>query len=386
MAHSFNPTYMKSNITTITFAVVIAGLLAACSAATPEENKAARLEKLKKEQAELTQEIAKLEDEIARENPDAKPAAKAKAVAVAELQTRAFDHYVQTQGRIESENDVLVSSKAMGVVTQLYANEGQQVNEGQVLAQLDNSVIERNIESMESQLQLAKTVFERQENLWKQKIGTEVQYLQAKTNKESLEKQLSSLREQNDMYRIKSPISGTVDQVLARVGQAIQPGMPAIRVVNNNDLKLIANVSEAYVTQITKNNKVLVSIPDLKKELIAKVSFVGKTIDPLTRTFDVEVALPSQSYLRPNMSATVKVVFNTDNDAIVIPVNLIQQINNEKVVYVAETKDAQTVARRRVVTVDGVFGGYAQVKGLAAGEKIITVGYQGLNDGDLVKI
>jgi RND family efflux transporter MFP subunit len=188
------------------------------------------------------------------------------------------------------------------------------------------------------------------------------------------------------MYRIKSPISGTVDQVLARVGQAIQPGMPAIRVVNNNDLKLIANVSEAYVTQITKNNKVLVSIPDLKKELIAKVSFVGKTIDPLTRTFDVEVALPSQSYLRPNMSATVKVVFNTDNDAIVIPVNLIQQINNEKVVYVAETKDAQTVARRRVVTVDGVFGGYAQVKGLAAGEKIITVGYQGLNDGDLVKI
>jgi membrane fusion protein, multidrug efflux system len=386
MTQPIKSIYMKSNITRLTFAVVVAGLLAACSAASPEENKEARLEKLKKEQADLAKEILKLEEQIAKENPDAESSAKAKEVAVLALAPKKFDHYVQTQGRVESENDILVSAKVPGVITQVYVNEGEQVNKGQVIAQLDNSVIVRSIESMESQLALATTVFERQENLWKQKIGTEVQYLQAKTSKESLEKQLASLREQGDMYRIKSPLTGTVDRVMAKVGEALQPGMPAARVVNNSDLKLTANVSEAYVTLVKKNNKVLVNIPELKKELIATVTFVGRTIDPLTRTFDVEISLPSHPDLRPNMTATVKVVFSSSDDAIVVPVNVIQQINDEKVVYIAEAKGKQTVARRKTITVDGVYGNQAQVKGLEKGDRLITVGYQGLNDGELVKI
>jgi membrane fusion protein, multidrug efflux system len=379
-------TYMKSNITNLTFALVVGVLLAACSAATPEENKEARLQKLKEEQASLAKEIAKLEKEVAAENPGAASKARAKEVAVAVLETRRFDHYIQTQGRIESESDIMVSSKAMGVVTQVLVNEGDQVTKGQTLAQIDNSVMVQSIQSMESQLELAKTVYERQENLWKQKIGTEVQYLQAKTNKESLEKQLASLREQNDMYRIKAPITGTIDAVVVKVGEAIQPGMPALRVVNNNDLKLVASLSEAFITKVSKGDKVYVNVSEQSKEIIGKVTFVGRTINPLSRTFDVEVEIPSSPELRPSMSANVKVVFNTDEKAIVVPVNIVQDINNEKVVYIAETKDNKTVATRKVVTVEGVFGGNAQVKGLNPGDKLITIGYQGLNDGDLVKI
>jgi RND family efflux transporter MFP subunit len=264
--------------------------------------------------------------------------------------------------------------------------EGQQVSKGQVLAQIDNSIIMRSIEAQKSQLELAKTVFERQKNLWDQKIGTEVQYLQAKTNKESLEKQLESLNEQNDMMRIKAPISGTVDNVSIKIGENIAPGMPAVRVVNTSDLKLVANVSEAYVTNIKKGNSAVISIPELKKEITAKVTFVGKTIDPLSRTFPVEIKLPDDGDLRPNMTGILKVIFHTEPSTIVVPVNVVQELNKEKIVFIAETDGKQTVARKKVVTVEGVYDNLAQVKGLNAGDKVITFGYQGLNDGQVIKI
>jgi membrane fusion protein, multidrug efflux system len=380
------PLYMKSNLYYRILAVlVVASLLAACSAATKEDDKKARLEKLKADQTEISKEIAKLEEEIAKENPDSTKV-RSKDVGVTELTPKKFNHYVQTQATVESENNVLISAKAAGTVTQVFANEGDQVSKGQTIAQIDNSIMLRSIESMKSQLELATSVYERQKNLWNQKIGTEVQYLQAKTSKESLEKQIASLQEQNELSKIKSTINGTIDEMMINQGENVAPGMPAVRVVNTSDLKLTAKISEAYVTRVKKGNKVLVNISELGREIPATVTFAGRTIDPLSRTFDVEVKLPSEADLRPNMTATAKVVFHTENEALVIPINVIQEINNEKVVYIAQPKGNQTIAVRKVVTVDGVYGGLAQVKGLSAGDKVITVGYQGLNDGDYIKI
>jgi membrane fusion protein (multidrug efflux system) len=383
---SINTLFMKSNLyTRLVVAVVIAGLLAACSAASPDDKKD-RLEKLKTQQADLVKEIAKLESEISKSNPDSTANVKSKEVAVTELAPRKFDHYIQTQGRVEAEENIQVSAKSPGVITQVYVNEGDQVSKGQVLAQIDNSITQRNIEGLKTQLELATSVYERQKNLWDQKIGTEVQFLQAKTQKESLEKQIAMLNEQNEMSKIKAPISGTVDNITVKVGENIAPGMPAVRVINGNNLKLKANISEAYVNSIKKGNKVVVSFPDQNREVTASISFVGRNIDLLSRTFMIEVKLPSAADLRPNMTATAKVIFRTEPSAIVIPVNVIQEINNEKVVYVSEAKGKQTVARRKVVTVEGIYGNQAQVKGLSTGDKLITVGYQGLNDGDFVKI
>lgn len=380
-----NNHFMKSTIYTRLSVIAIAGVLAACSAATPDDKKA-QLEQLKKQEKDISKQIQQLETEIAQENPDSTTTVKSKEVTVTELAPRKFDHYVQTQGSVDAEDNILVSAKSPGVVTAVYVKEGQQVSKGQVLAQIDNSVIIRSIEAQKAQLELAKTVFERQKNLWDQKIGTEVQYLQAKTNKESLEKQLESLNEQNDMTRIKAPISGTVDDVSIKIGENIAPGMPAVRVVNTSDLKLIANVSEAYVTDIKKGNSAVISIPELKKEITAKVTFVGKTIDPLSRTFPVEIKLPADGDLRPNMTGILKVIFHSEPSTIVVPVNVVQELNKEKIVFVAETNGKQTVARKKVVTVEGVYDNLAQVKGLQAGEKIITFGYQGLNDGQVIKI
>ena len=378
-----NNHFMKATIYTRFAVILTAVILAACSAASPDDKKA-ELAKLKQQQADIAKQVLKLEGEIAKANPDSVKV-KAKEVNITELAARKFDYFVQTQGSVDAEDNIQVSSKTAGVVTAVYVKEGDAVSKGQVLAQIDNSVIQRNIEAMKSQLELANMLYERQKNLWDQKIGTEVQFLREKTNKENLEKQLASLQEQNGMTRITAPFSGTVDEVTAKAGENIAPGMPAARVVNTSNLKLKASVSEAYVTNIKKGNKVTVSIPELGKDISATVTFVGKTIDPLSRTFPVEVKLPSEANLRPNMTGIVRVIFHTEPAAIVVPVNVVQTINNEKVVFVYEASGKETVARKKVVKVDGVYDNFAQVQGLKAGEKIISFGYQGLNDGQAIK-
>lgn len=362
-------------------AFVIVAMMAACSAGSKDSR--TKLEELKKQRSDIEGQIRKLEAELGESNPE--KAVKTKEVAVAELVPHAFDHYVQTQGSVEAVDNIQVSAKMIGVLTTVYAREGQIVKKGDVLAQIDNSIIVSNINELKSSIELARTVYERQKNLWDQKIGTEVQYLQAKNNKESLEKKLATLNEQLDMTKIKSPIAGSVDRVDVKIGQNVAPGQPAFRVVSFDRLKINANVSEAYVVDIKVGNKAMISFTDIDRKLEAKVTFVGKTINQLSRTFPVEVELPSYTDLRPNMTCVLKVVFETAQNALTVPVNVVQDINNQKVLYVAEKDGTKTVARRKVVEVVGIYDNKAQVTGLKAGEKVITFGYQGLNDGEVIK-
>ncbi len=288
---------------------------------------------------------------------------------------------------VESEDNILVSAEAMGVITSVLVKEGQRVQRGQVLAQIENKITLRSIEEVKSGLQLATTIYEKQKNLWDQKIGTEVQFLQAKNNKEGLEKRLATLNEQLDMARIKTPINGTIEQVNVKIGENAAPGAPAFRVINTTDLKIVASVSEAYVTSIKNGDKVKVSFPALNKEIDARVTFVGRNINPLSRSFPVEIDLPSLADLRPSMTAVLRVIFNTEEEALCVPINVVQEINGKKIVYVAEMDGQQLVARRKEIEVGGVYDNLAEVKsGLKQGDKVITVGYQGLNDGEFVKI
>ncbi len=374
---------MKSTIYKFLVVVFVSAIAIACGN-SPAGDKQAQLDSLRQQQASIKEQIDLLEKQLALENPT-ETVVRAKDVGVIEIAPRKFDYYVQTQGRVEAENNIMLSAKGMGVVTQVYVKEGQTVAKGQTLAQIDNSVLVKNIESMKSQLELVTTVFERQKNLWEQKIGTEVQYLQAKTNKESLEKQIAGLNEQNEMTKIKASVNGTVDELLVKVGENIAPGMPAARIVNTTELKLTASVSEAHVTDIKAGNKVIVSIPELKKDIEARITFVGKNIDMLSRTFPVEVSLPYHEDLRPNMSAVIKVIFQTEANAITVPINIVQELNGEKIVFVAQAEGKNTVAKKRVVTLLGVYNGVAHVTGLTAGEKVVSVGYQGLSDGQFIK-
>jgi membrane fusion protein, multidrug efflux system len=377
---------MKSTIYKALLIIAAAVVFSACGSSDAGD-KDSQLQKLKAEQASLAKQIATLEKEMSSSTSSDTIAVRAKEVTATEIVTKPFNHYIQTQGKVEAEDNILVSAKSMGVITQVYVKEGQIVARGQVLAQIDNTVMVRSIESMKAQMDFATTVYERQKNLWDQKIGTEVQFLQAKTNKESLEKQLASLTEQNEMTKIKAPVNGTVDDVFVKVGENIAPGMPAARVVNTNNLTLKANVSESYVTNVKTGNKVIVSIPELKKDIEARVTFVGKTIDPLSRTFVVEIKLPSYADLRPNMSGVVKVVYYSETAALTVPVNVVQTVNDQKIVFVAEADGKSVVARKRVVEVVGVFDNLAHIrKGVVPGDKVITFGYQGLSDGQVIKL
>lgn len=376
---------MKKNIyTNLVGALTIAAVIAGCSSSS--KDKPTQLKELKEQQAKLNSEIKKLEDQIAEETPDSVRSARVKEVVVASLAPRKFDHYVQTQGAVESDLNIQVSAKTPGVITNVLVREGEMVAKGQTLAQIDNTLILAGIAELKSQLELATTVYNRQKNLWDQKIGTEVQFLQAKSTKESLERRLASLNEQNEMTKIKAPVSGVVDALDVRIGQNIAPGMPAARIVNNSDLKIMARISESYANQLKKGNKVTVNFPDVNKEVNSSIAFVARNIDPLTRTFIVEADLPSNPELRPNMTGVVKVVFESNPKALVVPINIVQNVNNEKVVYVAEAKGSGFVARKKVVTLGSVYDNQAEVEGLAAGDKLITVGYQGLSDGEAIKI
>jgi len=365
----------------IPFITVI--LLIGCGAPA---DKSAQLKKLKDQRVSLGKEIASLEKEVASTNPDSTDQ-KSKEVIITALTPRRFDKYVQTQGSVESIDNIIISAKSPGVITNVYVREGDVVTKGQTLAQIDNSLVIKGIDELKSGLELARILYDRQKNLWDQKIGTEIQYLQAKNNKEGLERKLASLQEQLDMMKIKSLISGVVDHIDARVGQNTATGTPAFRVINNSDLKISAKVSEAYISAIKKGNSSLVSFSDINKKITAPVSFVARNIDPLSRSFTVEVKLPSSADLRPNMTAVLRVIFDSVPAALCVPVNVVQEVNGEKIVYVAESNGKQMVARKRVVKLDGIYDNLAQViSGLAAGDKVITFGYQGLNDGEFIKI
>lgn len=377
---------MKSSIYSVLAIASIVALATACGSSEAGD-KQSQLESLKTQQADIAKQIAAIEKELLAANPDAATAVKAKEVVALAIVAQPFNHYIQTQGKVESEENIMVSAKGAGVITQVFVREGQSVSKGQILAQIENTAIASGVEGLKSQLELATAVYDRQKNLWDQKIGTEVQFLTAKATKEGLEKQLAAMNEQLDATRIKSPINGTVDQLFAKVGLLMAPGVPAARVVNSVDLTLMANVSEAFVTNVKTGNKAIVSIPELKKDVEASVSFVGRTIDPLSRTFAVEVKLPSLADVRPNMTGVVKLVYFSDAKAITVPMNVVQAINGEKIVYVAEKDGNNTVARRRVVTVSGVFDGKAQItSGINAGDNVITFGYQGLSDGQVIKL
>jgi membrane fusion protein (multidrug efflux system) len=366
--------------------VTLAVFLASCGATSTD--KQSQLEGLKKQQKEIADQIAALEKELAgAPGAAATKTSKSKEVSVTELKTGTFNYFIQTQGGIDAEENVLVSAKTPGIVTQVYVKEGQAVAIGQVLAQVDNSLIVKGIEELKSGLEMATITYDRQKSLWDQKIGTEMQYLNTKNAKEGLERKLATLNEQNEQSKIKSPINGTVEEVFAKTGENTAPGMPAFRVIGSNNLKVIAKVSEAYINQIKVGNKVSAQLLELGKKFESRVTFVGRNIDPLSRTFTVEIPVTGGVDARPNMSATIQITFNTVASALSVPVNVVQTINDEKIVYVAEESNGKLVARRRVVEVGGVYSNQAEIKsGLKAGDKVITFGYQGLNDGESVKI
>lgn len=379
---------------------IIAGfavLLVACGGGAKEKkgslgDKKAQLEKLKTEQVTLATKIKTLEEEIAKLDTAAGKSEKAKLIAVIPVATEDFSHYIDLQGKIDADDISYVAppNGQGGVVTDLYVKQGQNVKKGQLLLKLDDKVLRQQVKIYETQLALAKELYNRTKNLWDQNIGSEVQLLQAKSQVDALEKQIATANEQIKLYTVYAPVTGIADQVNIKVGELFVGANamgPQIRIVNNSTLKALVEVPENYMTRVRVGSPVIVTLPDVGKSFNSTVRLASQIINPNSRTFTIEAAVPGGT-VRPNSVAAVRIKDYDAPNAVVIPVNLVQTDDKGKYVYVVE-KDSKgrNVAVKKPVVVGESYGDRIEIKaGLQAGMQLISEGYQTVYDKQVVTI
>ena len=365
--------------------LILTGLvLAACG----PPGKEAKLAKLERQRDMLNEKIDLLKQSMAMETSPKQKPEKVINVKASPLEKGLFQHFIQVQGTIESDNNILVAPQASGVVKKIHVAAGNRVKQGQILAELDGSILESSIAEVENGLALARTIFERQQRLWNKKIGSEIEFLQAKNNKEGLEGRLATLQEQYKLTKIFSPLSGTVDEVRLKEGEMAAAGMGAFRVVQLSNLKIVVDLSEVYITRIKKGDKVFVSIPVIGKEFEQNIAAVSQVIDPDNRTFQVEIKIPkSERNIKPNMLAALTINDYSNTEALTVPISIVQETETEKFIFIASEVNGEWIARKRIVTTGENNAGQIEIlNGAEQGEQVITLGYQNLADGQKISI
>jgi len=351
-------------------------LVAACT--SKPKDKKTELADLQKQQAEINAKVVKLQAEVGGAD-----SGKTTDVSVVAIKTGTFTNYVQIQGKIDAQDNVTAYPQTAGTITGIFVKTGDHVSKGQTLVQLDNSVMMQNIAQSETQVSLNQTLFDRQKNLWDQKIGTEVQFLQAQANLQGSKKALDALKKQSAYFRIVSPISGSIDQMDLKLGQVASPGQNGIRIVNADVLKVKADVPESYSGSVSTGNEVKILVPDANDSLVTKVTFAAKVIDPSSRSFGVEIKLPVRKTLRPNMTAIIQIANYNKANTIAIPVKAIQKSEEGDYVLL----NANGVAKRVNVKSGSTYGGQTEIlSGLKAGDQLITEGATDIEDGDKIKV
>lgn len=371
---------------TISKSIIFLALVVFAVACGKPADKKAELDKLKKQHDAIADQIKKLETEL---KVNDSTSVKYTDVMVTEVQPAEFNHFIEVQGKVDGQDNVAVAPQMPGVVTSVNVKEGDVVRKGQVLAQLDDNVIQQQIAGVKQQLDFASSLYAKQKSLWDQKIGSEVQYLTAKNNKESLEKNLATLQQQVEMYKIKAPINGSVEEVGVKVGQMAAAGaVPVFRVVNFSGVKIMADIAEVYAPKVKVGNDVLIFFPDYNEEVKSKINFSSKYINPTNRSFQIEVRLGSSKVdYRANMIAVVKINDYRNAKALVLPLNLIKDSPDGKFLFVTREEGGKTVARKQKVEVGQTYNGIAEIiSGVTAGDKVISTGFSSLVEGQPVII
>lgn len=326
-------------------------------------------------QNELLDEIEKLDVVIA----ELDSSIALQVVTVTEVKPTVFKHYVEIQGNVNTKENLVIYPEYSGVLTKVLVQEGQMVSKGQLLATIDDGGLNQQLSQMETQLALAKTTFERQERLWKDKIGSEIQYLQAKTNYEAQQKSVNQLKQQLEKTTITAPFSGVIDEILSEQGQVVAPGMNQLfRIINLSNMYVDAEIPENYITNIKVGTKVNVYFPVLNDTLISEVRQVGNYINPNNRTFKIEIAINNQEKMvKPNMTALLSINDYVNDSTLVLPIALLSEnAEGEKYVY-AIKKDSKNrkYADKRTVTLGKLQNGMVEIlEGIKAGDTIIKEG------------
>ncbi len=379
----------------IIFQLLLVLSLAACSKPEQKTNqnpdlsfKLNELEQLKAELNQLNDKIAKKEAEIVELDPSRAQAPK--LVTTVEIAPEGFQHFIDLQGQVSSTNVSYVAPRngAGGYVKQLYIKAGDQVKKGQLLMKLDDQVLRQSIETLKTQLSLAKNVYERTQKLWDQGIGSELQFMNAKTNVETLESQIKTQEEQLKTFIVYADQSGVADIVNIKVGElftGVTAQGPQIQIVNNTDMSIIVDVPENYTNDIKKGAEVVVEIPALNKNFKSTIFRLSNSINTTTRGYTAEIKIPATANAKPNMAATVKILNHTNSKAIVIPINIVQSDDKGKFVIVMKKDGERYIASRKQIKLGNLYNDNIEVlSGLEPGDEIITVGFQGLYEGQRI--
>lgn len=358
------------------------------------ESKKLAIAGLKKQVLDINVKIATLEKELVKAGGT--ETAKAILVAITPVVPQDFTHFIELQGKVESESVSFVTPRAGGgQVKSIFVKRGDMVKKGQLLLQLDNSLIKQsaaaasqNIETVKAQAALAKSIYDKQKNLWDQNIGSEIQLLTAKTNADVMASQLNAAKEQLGMVRdqlaftsIYSDVDGVAEEVNIKVGELFG-GAGQLKIVNMVHLKLTTQIPENYAGKVKVGTETSLTFPDLQKTVATKLTVVGKVIDPLSRSFYTEAKLPMDKNFRPNQLVQVRIKDYAKSNAISIPINLLQNDEKGKFIYVAVTENGKLIARKKIVTIGEFYGNNIEIlSGLSAGEQMITEGYQSIYDG-----
>lgn len=383
---------MNKILTVITISSLL--ILGSCGSSekTPDtlEGKKKQLATLKSQQDVLGKQIDSLETQISRMDTSSKVAQKAKLIALTAIAPSAFTHYIDLQGNVEAENMSWISPRGQGgVVRSVNVKQGDVVRQGQLLLKLDDAIQRNNVTNAQIQLDHAKDLYQRRKNLWDQKIGTEVDYINAKNQVDQAETQLKLVQEQLDFTNVYSDINGTVDNITIKVGEVFAPGAQSLHLVNTSNLKVVVQVPELYQQRVKAGTPVKIAFPGLNnKEITGTVRTTGKTINGESRSFTVEIKLPNSSDIRSNQVAVVRLQDYAVAKTLAIPVNTLQTDDKGKYVMVAiKDKENNLLAHKKAVTIGQSYGDKVEVMGgLQEGEQLITDGFQGLYEGQLITI
>jgi RND family efflux transporter MFP subunit len=334
---------------------------------------------------DIALQIAKIDEELISLDT----LIKLPLVTVNTVEEKEFEHFVDVQGAVEVGGNALVYPQVPGKVISIHSKEGSKVNKGDLIIQLDAGVLSSSIKEVEKAYNLANDIYEKQARLWKDNIGSEVQYLQAKTNAEALKQKLTTLKEQLDMYAIRAPFSGVLDEINPNVGEAVNPIYPAIRVINYKDIYVKADVSENYMETVKEEGKAIVYFSSLDKEFITKISRVGNFINPNNRTFKISIDLADlEANLKPNLLADIKIRDFTADTAVVIPSKIIQQDRKgNEYIYIVDKEGNKIQAKKVIITSGLSYKEHTLVlTGLKGGEKYIDKGARSIQDGESIEI
>ncbi|MCF4100311.1 efflux RND transporter periplasmic adaptor subunit [Gillisia sp. M10.2A] len=343
-----------------------------------------RKAELNAQQKELKSEIDQLNAYIESKEKKERPL----LVTTQVIKDTVFKHFVEVQGNVETDKNIILYPEFSGILMNVYVKEGQRVSKGQTLAKIDDGGLASQVAQQEAQTALSKTTFERQKSLWDQKIGSEIQYLQAKTNYESSLNATKQLRSQLAKTIISAPFSGVVDDIIAEQGQVVNQGQSqVIRLVNLEEMYVKASIPESYLESIKKGTEVTVNLASIGKEYKGIVRQVGNYVNPDNRTFSVQIEIPNKDGLvKPNLIATVKVNDYSSENAITIPENILQEnAQGEIVAYLYQKNDTTAVAKKVILETGYNYENSIEVlSGLNKGDTVIIEGAKSVRDGQKV--